>query len=118
MKEIQINKKIAIVVNKRGMGSGSDELTSTLIKNYFTLLYQEERIPAYICFYGDGVFLTCDGSHIINELKLLEEKGTKIMICKTCLLYNNLLESVVVGSVGTMIDIMDIQHNSSKIITL
>ena len=113
-----INSKVTIVINSNGMGSAPRELTHTLIKNYVSLLNDEERIPAYICLYADGVHLACEGSHIVEELKALERSGTKIIICKTCLVFNNLLEKVAVGSVGTMVDIMDIQHNSTKVIML
>lgn len=114
----EINHKIAIIVCRNGMGEAPEDLSHLLIKNYFTLLNSEERYPAYICFYGDGVKLTCFGSHIIEELKALEQNGSKIIICKTCLAYNNLLEKVKVGTVGTMLDIIDVQHNSTKLINL
>lgn len=114
----EINSKIAIIVNRNGMGDAPMELAHILVKNYFSLLIAEEKFPAYICVYGDGVKLTCEGSPIVEELKGIEQKGTKIIICKTCLVYNNLLDKVSVGSVGTMLDILDIQQNSTKIIYL
>lgn len=113
-----INNKVAVVINKNGMGNGPKELTDVLIKNYLTLLRQEERDPAYICLYADGVFLACEGSGVVETLRELEKKGTKIVICKTCLVFNDLLEKVAVGNVGTMIDIIDVQYNSTKVITL
>ena len=113
-----MNSKITIIINRNGMGDAPEELTHILIKNYVSLLNEENRTPTYICLYADGIRLACEGSHIIEELKALERAGTKVVICKTCLIFNNLLEKVAVGSVGTMIDIMDIQHNSTKIITL
>ncbi|MFA5848340.1 MAG: DsrE family protein [Bacteroidales bacterium] len=114
----EINSKIAVIINRNGMGDAPLELSHTLVKNYLTLIHDEERYPAYICLYGDGVKLTCEGSHVIKELRALEAKGAKIIICKTCLVFNNLIDKVKVGSVGTMLDIIDIQHNSTKIINL
>lgn len=114
----EINSKVAIMVNRDGMGQSSPELTHSLIKNYFTLLKSENHIPSYICFYADGVKFACEGSNVIEELTQLEGVGTKIILCKTCLVYNNLLDKTKVGTVGTMLDIIDIQHNSTKVITL
>lgn len=114
----EINGKVAVIVNRNGMGEAPAELSHLLIKNYLTLIISEEKYPSYMCFYGDGVKLTCEGSHIVAELKVLEIKGTKIIICKTCLAYNNLMDKVKVGTVGTMLDIIDIQQNSTKIINL
>ena len=114
----EINNKVTIIINGNGMGSGPSELTNTLVKNYIALLNDEKRVPVYLCLYADGVYLACEGSHIIEEMKALEKAGTKIVICKTCLTFNGLLDKVAVGSIGTMVDIMDIQHNSTKVITL
>lgn len=118
MRERDLNSKIAIVINSNGMGDAPQELSHTLIKNYLNLLLTENRVPAYICIYANGVVLACEGSHILEELKRVETAGAKIVICKTCLVFNSLLDRVAVGSVGTMLDILDIQHNSTKVITL
>ncbi len=114
----EINSKIAVIISRNGMGEASQELSLTLIKNYLTILVSEGRYPSYICLYGDGVKLVCEGSPVIEEFRAVESKGTKIIICKTCLVFNNLLDKVQTGSVGTMLDIIDVQQNSTKIINL
>ena len=57
-------------------------------------------------------------SGFTDELVKLESMGSKIVICKTCLIFYNLLDKVETGSVGTMLDIIDIQYNSTKLIKL
>ena len=109
---------IAIIVTRNGLGDASAELQQTLAKNYFSLLQKENYIPNFICFYGDGVKLTCTGSPVIEDLKSLEKKGTKLIICKTCLIFYHLLELCEVGMVGTMHDIIDIQFNAGKVFTV
>jgi intracellular sulfur oxidation DsrE/DsrF family protein len=115
-----MNKKIktTIVINKNGMGEAPQELRETLIKNYLTLLIDETDLPTYICFYGEGVKLTLNTSHVIDELKKLQELGIKILICKTCLLYFNSIENVAIGDIATMLDIMGAQKNCDKVIVL
>ena len=112
------NEKITIIVNRDGMGEADAELSTLLIKNYLSLLISEEIAPSYICFYANGVKLNCTGSPILEELKILEKMGCKLLICKTCLVFNNLLDQVVVGTVGTMLDIFGAQINSTKVINL
>lgn len=118
MNNLDFNRKNTLVINKNGMGNADEKLTHTLIKTYLSILHDEDRIPAYICFYADGVFLVCKDSHILEELAALESKGSKIVSCKTCLVFHDLVDKVAVGSIGTMLDIIEIQHNSSKVITL
>ncbi|MDP3435713.1 MAG: DsrE family protein [Bacteroidales bacterium] len=118
MNERELNSKIAVMITREGMGEGPRELSLILVKNYLTLLKSENRVPAYICLYADGVKLACRESNVAQELKELEQAGSKVIICKTCLNFYNLLDSVECGTVGTMLDIIDVQHNSTKVINL
>jgi selenium metabolism protein YedF len=111
-------KDTLIIVNNDGMGSAEKELTTTLIQNYFKLLLENDKIPVFICFYANGVKLVVEGSAIIENLKALEEKGTRIIICKTCLNFYQLIDKVKVGTIGTMNDIIELQFAAEKVITL
>lgn len=100
------------------MGDAPAELSTTLLKNYLSLLIQESKIPAYICLYAEGVKLVCQECEITELFNSIEKLGTKIIVCKTCLSFYNLLGKSAAGTVGTMADIIDIQHNCTKIINL
>ncbi len=113
-----INKKTAILINRDGMGVGDKELTNKLITNYLSLILSEERKPAYICLYADGVKLAIKDSVCIEQLKELESSGVIIMICKTCINHYKIEDKIEIGTVGTMLDIIDIQHNCTKLITI
>src|SRR5664279_1484740 len=98
------NSSLGLLVTRNGLGEAPAELQQILVKNYFSLLVQEEETPAYICFYADGVKLTCTGSVILEELKTLESRGSKLIICKTCLNYFKIADQVEAGMAGTMHD--------------
>lgn len=112
------HEKTTVIVNRYGMGTAPEELSLTLVKNYLVLIREENMVPAYICFYADGVKLTIEGSPVIEELKALESSGCKILICKTCLNFYALVDKVAVGTVATMVDIIGAQDNSTKVITI
>lgn len=111
-------KHTLIQFTQNGMGSGNSELAHTLAYNYLNLLLEEEELPRFICLYNEGVKLLCDGASTIQPFKDLQEKGVKIIACKTCLNYYNLTEKVEVGIQGTMIDIIQIQKIADKVISL
>ncbi len=115
---MHINLSLGLFVTRNGLGEAPTELQQILVKNYFSLLVKEEETPAYICFYADGVKLACTGSAILEELKTLESRGSKLIICKTCLHYFNISDQVETGMVGTMHDILDIQLRVGKVINL
>lgn len=111
-------KNSLIQITQNGMGAGDDELGQKLIANYLTLISEEKELPRVIVFYNAGVQLICSGSPVIDTLKTIEQKGCKLLACKTCLNHFNLLDKVEVGIAGTMMDIIELQKVADKVINL
>ncbi len=107
-----------ILVTNNGMGRANTDLQQMLSGKYFELLLAENDLPAAICFYTDGVKLVVEGSPVLTQLAALEQKGVHLVICSTCLNYLGLTESVRVGIVGGMGDILAAQAGADKVITL
>jgi predicted peroxiredoxin len=107
-----------VLINRDGMGSAEEELRRKLLRVYLTMLVENQLYPGAICFYTGGVKMVVEGSPVLDLLRLLEEKGVRIIVCKTCLQYYNLAEKVAVGIVGGMNDILLAQWMADKVITL
>lgn len=107
-----------LLVTSNGMGEGPVDLQQKLIGTYMRLLLEQGNLPNSICFYTDGVNLVVEGSPIISQLKELETKGVRLIICSTCLNYFGITEKVQVGIVGGMGDILEAQWKADKVITL
>ena len=112
-------KDTVILVTRYGMGhSQFADLPLKLIEKYFNLLLQGNEFPKAICFYTDGVKLTVAGSPVLDQLKKLESKGVRLIICSTCLEAMDLTKKVQVGVVGGMPDIIEAQTKADKVITI
>jgi selenium metabolism protein YedF len=111
-------KDTIILVTNNGMGNAEIELQHKLIAKYFELLMQNTNLPAAICFYTEGVKLTTTGSPVLEQLKALEEKGVRLIICSTCLDFYNISDQTQIGIVGGMTDIIEAQTKASKVITI
>lgn len=111
-------KDAVILVTNNGMGRADEKLQLTLICKFFELLLQNGKLPAAICFYTDGVKLVCEGSPVINQLRTLESKNVRLIICSTCLNYFGLNEKLQVGIVGGMGDVIEAQMKADKVITI
>lgn len=107
-----------ILVTSNGMGKADEKLQQLLFGKYAELLLQNESLPAAFGFYTDGVRLVCEGSPFIEQLRNLENKGIRLMICSTCLNYFDLTEKLRVGIVGGMGDIIEAQMKAEKVITI
>ncbi len=112
-------KDSIILVTNDGMGKApTPQLQHILAAKYFELLLQNNELPAAICFYTDGVRLTVSGSPVLDQLKALETKGVRLIICTTCLDYFDIRGDVQVGIIGGMPDIIEAQTKASKVITI
>ena len=107
-----------ILITNNGMGKADTELQHQLISTYLKLLNAHDYLPAAICFYTEGVKLAVEGSPVIEELKALEAKGVRLILCGTCLNHFGLQDKVRVGIVGGMTDIIEAQWQANKVITI
>ncbi len=107
-----------ILVTQAGMGSTESTLQHKLLKTYLGLLNNSGLSPAAICFYADGVKMVVEGSPVLDELRAIEGKGIRLIVCNTCLNDLGLHEQLRVGIVGGMPDIIEAQWRADKVITI
>ncbi|MDN5331435.1 MAG: hypothetical protein PWP45_660 [Tepidanaerobacteraceae bacterium] len=91
-----------ILVTGDTLGKGSEELGKLLMRNYIYTLKDLAHMPKCIMFLNKGVYLTTNGSEVLDTLKELESKGVEILSCGTCLDYYGLKNELAVGSVTNM----------------
>lgn len=104
-----------VVVNKKIMGHGSEELGKGLIKSYFYALTEQEVLPDKIIFYNDGSALVDKKTtHIADELVELDERGVEIVCCGACIDYHNV--EMVVGNATNMYFIVEDMRKANRII--
>lgn len=111
-------KQPVLVIANQGLGHAPPELGLKLAKTYLGLLDADDRLPAAICLYGEGVKLALEGSPALDELRALAGKGVRVVVCTTCLNYFEALDRLQAGEAGTMKDIIELQWAAKKVITL
>lgn len=104
-----------VVINKKIMGHGSEELGSKLIKGFLYALTEQELLPKKILFYNEGALLVDKiRSHVLKELEELEENGVEILCCGACKDYYTV--DLAVGNTTNMYFIVEDMRKSSRII--
>ena len=96
-----------VAIGSDKMGIGNDELGKTLLKAFVFALTQQDQLPHTVLFYNGGASLTCEGSPMLEDLRVLEAQGVEIMTCGTCLNFYGLTEKLAVGSVTNMYTIVE-----------
>ena len=112
------NKSLTILVSSNLLGQGDDKLGETLMKVYINTLAETDSLPENLLFINGGVKLTCEGSDVIDSIKIMEDKGVNIFSCGACLDFYNIKDKLMVGKIGNMYQIIDLMNNSDNTIKL
>ena len=94
--------KVFLITSDR-LGDGPEELGSLLMKNFIHTLLETGDQPTHLLFMNRGVYLTCEGSDVLEALGKLINMGTEVFSCGLCLDYFNLKGSLRAGATTNML---------------
>jgi len=89
------------------MGDGDPELGQLLMETFVDNLKLQEQLPSHVILYNGGVKLAMKDSPVCNSLTELEELGTRIMLCGTCIDHYGLQFDIGVGMISNMVVITE-----------
>ena len=105
-----------VFVGHDTVGEGDPELGHSLIKMFFYTLSEKPDLPSAICFMNGGVRLVTENEQTIEHLKVLEQKGVKLIVCGTCLNFYGLTDKLAVGGVTNMYEIVEKQMKATLVV--
>ena len=109
----------AVFVGKDFVGDGDAELGRNLMKMALYTLSESDDVPASLLFMNAGVKLVAgDEKQIVDSVHALEEKGTEVLVCGTCLDFYGVKDKLAAGEVSNMYDILGRMQEAAKVITL
>ena len=100
------------------IGEGDAELGHSLIKMFFYTLSEKADLPSAILFMNHGVRLVTENQQTIEHLKVLEQRGVRLIVCGTCLNYYGLTDQLQCGTIGNMYDIVETMTAAGRVITV
>jgi selenium metabolism protein YedF len=100
------------------MGRANEDLGHVLLKNFLYSLARSEKKPDAVYMVNGGVKLACEGSQSIDDLFLLVEAGVPVYSCGTCLDYLGLKDTLRVGGVSRMEDLVAALMQAEDVLTL
>jgi selenium metabolism protein YedF len=105
-----------VLMAKDRIGEGSAELGEALAGAMINTLKVMEPLPQKIIFMNSGIHLVTNGSRMINDLKLLQEKGVDMLVCGACLDYFGKIDELAVGRISNMLDILQTMKDAGKVL--
>lgn len=112
--EIMDDEDYTLVIASDTMGGGEEELGHILMKSFMYTVTETKPLPNTIIFYNSGVFLTCEGSPVLDDIEKLAQEGVEIHSCGTCLDYYNLKDKFKIGEISNMYTIYEKIKEASK----
>jgi selenium metabolism protein YedF len=107
---------MVFVIASNMMGSGNDELGAILMKSFVNTTTNLEHCPDIIILYNAGVKLATVEGGAVDDLKALEEKGVKILVCGTCVNFFELNGKIMAGNLSNMYEIADTLSTAGRIV--
>jgi selenium metabolism protein YedF len=98
------------------MGTGEPELGRTLLTLFLEKLAQSDVTVDLIGCTNSGIYLTTEGSPVIETMKKLQKKGTQIATCGTCLNHLHRRDKLLIGQVGNMEMMVQVMATADRII--
>jgi selenium metabolism protein YedF len=108
--------KTVLFIAADRMGEGPEELGRLLMKNFIITLLDLEQAPDRILFVNSGVFLSTEGSELLEALEKLGNRGVEVMSCGACLDYFNRKEKLRAGVVTNMFTIAESLMEAGSVI--
>ncbi|MBU2537327.1 MAG: sulfurtransferase-like selenium metabolism protein YedF [Proteobacteria bacterium] len=108
---------LVMVIPADTMGRGDDPLGHVLMRAYIKTIKHLSPLPAKIFFYNTGVKITATESDLVAPLRELGSLGVEIYSCGTCLDFFNLKDTLLVGQVTNMFEIMDGMAQAAKVVS-
>lgn len=97
-----------ILIGSSALGAPDEKLGHLLLGNFLRILGDKEHLPKYIILWNGGVKTAAADADTLEHLKKLEERGVKIILCRTCVEYYGLEDSIAVGEIDGMSRIIDL----------
>ena len=99
------------------MGEGDPELGKVLMETFVDNLKLQEHLPSHVVLYNSGVKLAMKSSPVCSSLAELEELGTRIMLCGTCIDHYGIQLDIGVGMISNMVVLTETLASAGHVLT-
>ena len=113
-----VDNGLLLIMKSSGIGEGEPDLGEKLLTSFLATLLESRTVPARIICINSAVFLTTEGSQVVEVLKTFEEQGTEVLSCATCLDYYGRKDKLVAGKPTNMKETVEALLGFEKVISL
>ena len=82
---MHVDKDLLLLLKSSGLGDGEPDLGEKLLRAFLTQLLQSDSVSARVICMNSGIFLTTEGSPVLDLMRQFEKQGSEVLTCGTCL---------------------------------
>lgn len=105
-----------VCIKSELMGEGDPELGKILMETFVSHLKLQDLLPSHVVLYNGGVKLAQKSSPVCDALAELEELGTRIMLCGTCIEHYGIQKDIAVGMISNMVVITETLASAGHVV--
>ncbi|BDR57607.1 sulfurtransferase-like selenium metabolism protein YedF [Xylocopilactobacillus apicola] len=113
---VRLSDGYLTVIGTNVMGQGDDQLGAILMKSFIYSLTEQDVLPETVIFFNGGVKLLVEGSESVPDIKALQEKGVKILVCGTCVDFYGIKDQLQVGEITNLYHILELMRKAQRIV--
>lgn len=107
----------ALLVTSDRIGA-EPELGRILMRAFLGALGKAPTLPARLLFLNRGVYLTTEGSEVLDLLRELSAAGAEVLSCGTCLEFFDRRDRLAVGRVSNMYETVETLTGPYRVVTV
>jgi selenium metabolism protein YedF len=107
-----------VIIGSDTMGRGDAALGAKLMGTFLRTLSGHAPAPDAVVFYNAAVRLLSPDSPHLEALRALDAAGVDLLACVTCLEFYALTDSMAVGAVSNMREIVQRTLAADKVVTI
>lgn len=113
-----VNTSILLLIKSSMLGEGEPDLGEKLLRAFLTQLLESGSLPERIICMNSAIFLTTEGSTMLDLMTEFDSQGSEILSCGTCLEYYKRKDRLVVGKPTNMRDTVKALLEFDKILQI
>jgi selenium metabolism protein YedF len=111
-----VDSEMLLILKSSMLGEGEPDLGEKLLRAFLSQFIESGCIPARIICMNSGIFLTTEGSSVLELMKQFAEQGTEVLSCGTCLEYYKRKDRLMVGKPTNMRDTVRALRTCKKLL--
>jgi selenium metabolism protein YedF len=111
-----LKKDTLVILKSSELGEGVPDLGEKLLQAFLKMLSESGTIPAKIICMNSGIFLTTEGSPVIEIMNKFEKDGAEILSCGTCLDYYGRKDKLIIGQPTNMKDTVQAMLTFARVV--